>query len=107
MELTSEQINCLRNIKTLLDSRRCHTDIEDILANFLSKLFEVKVEEVEIKFNPEDKVKITKRKYGHGFTIGEVVELVFNKSYGWIAMNENDQYLITEEEFEIYNNKVS
>ena len=102
MELTSNQINYLRNIKTVLDSRRSLTDIEGSLSNFLFTIFKENIVEDNYEFIPLQNVKITKRKYNHGFAIGEVVELKSQESDGWLAINENDEYWISDEEFEIY-----
>lgn len=51
---------------------------------------------------PGDKVIVTDLKYGHGFEIGEEVELVEYMEIGddWICSNGKDIFLLTHEEFE-------
>ena len=54
-------------------------------------------------YKPGDKVKVTQCLYGHEFMIGEIIELQDAEDDGWFAVNEDDLWWLTEEEFEPIN----
>lgn len=51
---------------------------------------------------PGDKVIVIKKLYGHGFEIGEEVELIKYSEIDddWLCRNGKSDYFLTEEEFE-------
>ena len=52
---------------------------------------------------PGDKVIVTKRLYGHGFEIGEEIELVKYSEIDddWLCKKGRSYFSLTEEEFEL------
>ena len=97
------RVECYNDCYGYADYRYNAEEKGDLIESILIDQIIAKYTETTPTYKSGDSVRVIKCLYGHEFKIGEIIELLNAEDDGWFAINENDKWWVTEEEFEPIN----